>query len=239
MKSSQTTGLWAAGAGVLAVLLVVATYFLVIAPKRSEAADLKAQRVTVEQTNAEIQQRTAQLRSQFATLGEKREQLAAIESELPSAADVPALIHQVSGYAATSGVSLDQITPGAPQAYTDSTSGTGKAATPASGIVAIPLTITVSGSFAQVELYVKNLQVDMTRHFSITGLTVASDQTSKTAGAVSATLAGQIFVLQGSSSAATAGSAAGTGSATAGAGTTPASGSSSSTTAQTSTATVS
>ena len=42
MKSSQNT-LWVAGAGVLAVLLVVLTYLFVVSPKRSEAADLATQ----------------------------------------------------------------------------------------------------------------------------------------------------------------------------------------------------
>ncbi|MBB2902844.1 type IV pilus assembly protein PilO [Kineococcus radiotolerans] len=189
MKSSQNT-LWVAGAGVLAALLVLATYLLVIAPQRTEAADLQTQRVSVEQSNAEIEQRTALLRSQFATLDEKKAELAAIQAQLPSASEVPALLRQVSAFAAATGVRIDQVTPGTPEAY-----GTTPTTT-STGIVSVPLTIGVTGTFPQVELYVKTLQADMQRHFSITGLTVGADQSANAAGGVTATLNGAVFVVQ-------------------------------------------
>jgi type IV pilus assembly protein PilO len=216
VKSSQNTA-WVGGAGVLAVLLVIATYFLVIAPQRTQAADLATQEAQTRANNGQIEAQIEVLQSQFESLDEKREEIAAIKATLPNAADVPQLLRQVSGYAVTSGVQLTQITPGAATAFavdgTDAsaavaaTAGTTAGSTEvASGIVQIPLTIVVGGTFPQVEMYTKQLQADMTRHLLVQTLTVSTDQASGQAAAsnkVTATITGAVFVLQDTISAAT------------------------------------
>ena len=197
MKSSQNT-LWVAGAGVLAVLLVVFTYLFVIAPQRTEAADLATQRVSVQDNNAAIQQKTAQLASEFETLPQKRVELAQIEATLPAQAEVPALLRSLEAYSTSAGVTVTQIAPGEPTPFGGDTAT--KSAVP-TGIVQIPLTLTVSGSFPQVELYLKNLQVDLPRHLLVQGVTVATETTG-TASGVTATITGSIFVIQDESTAA-------------------------------------
>ena len=203
MKSSQNT-LWVAGAGVLAALLVVASYFLLIAPKRAEAADLADQRAGVEQSNAQLEAQTAQLKAEFATLDEKRAQLAQLQSTLPSDADVAVLLRQLQSYAGTAGVTIAQVTPGTAEEFNPEATASGAAAAASSGIVDIPLTVAVSGTFPQTELFVKNVQADMTRFFLVTGVEVAPDTTG-VVGAVTTKVTGKVFVLR-SATATTSGS---------------------------------
>ncbi|MFD0481116.1 type 4a pilus biogenesis protein PilO [Kineococcus sp. GCM10028916] len=191
MNKSQNT-VWIAGAGVLAALIVIATYFLAVAPQRSEAADLATQRVSVAETNAGIAQRTEELKSEFQTLDEKKNELAAIQATLPKAAEVPDLLRQLASFGETSGVNIEQITPGTPEQF----NATADATTDAnSGIVAIPLVLGVKGTFPEVELYVKTLQADLTRDLFIEDLTVATAAEAGATDGVTATISGRIFVL--------------------------------------------
>ncbi|ABS04481.1 type 4a pilus biogenesis protein PilO [Kineococcus radiotolerans] len=193
MSTSRNTVL-IAGTGALALLVLVASYFLLVAPKRAEAADLATQRVYAKEKNAGIEQQTRQLQSQFESIGDKRAQLAAIRSTLPAAADVPALLRQLEGYANTAGVVLTGVTPGTPEVFG---SATDAATAQASGpqVVDIPLTITTSGSFSQTELFIKSTQADMQRFFLVENLALNAGDAS-TSGVVSTTLTGKIFVLQ-------------------------------------------
>lgn len=194
MKNSQNT-LWVAGAGVLSLLLVVATYLLVIAPQRSSAADLADQRVSVQESNAQLAQQTEVLKSQFATLADKRRELADIEATLPARADVPDLLRQFQTFAEGAGLTVTQVSPGAAAPF-GTTSGDATATVPnPSGIVEIPVTVVVSGTFPQVELYTKSLQADMVRHLLVKGVTVTADQSSTQKDVVTGTITGSVFVL--------------------------------------------
>lgn len=202
MKNSQNT-VWVAGAGVVAVLLVLVTYFLVVAPQRGEVVDLADQQLSIAQTNETLRQQTEVLAAQFQTLDQKRAEVAAVRSTLPSEAEVPEVLRHVESYAAATGVRLSQVVPGAPEAFAEPGTTT-TATTPdtsTAGVVAIPLTLVATGSFAQVELYLKSLQVDMTRHLLVEGVTVSSEESATSSGDVSATITSSIFVLQDGSEA--------------------------------------
>ncbi len=204
--------MWAAGAGVLSLLLVVATYLLVIAPQRSSAAELADQRVSVQESNAQIAQQTALLKSQFSTLDDKRRELEAIKATLPAQADVPDLLRQFETFASSAGLTVTQVSPGAAVAFGAAADGssTTKADT---GIVEIPVTVVVSGTFPQVELYTKSLQADMVRHFLVKGVTVTTDQSAVNSNVVTGTITGSVFVLaDATATTPTAGATTGTGS---------------------------
>ena len=207
MTSNKNTA-WVAGAGVLALLMLVASYFLLIAPKRAEAADLATQTESVKAGNATIEQRTELLKAQFATLDTQRGELSQIQSTLPGNAEVPQLLRTLEGYAGTAGITLVSVAPGTPENF-----GTDAAdPTSATAAVDIPLTITTSGSFAQTELFVKNVQADMGRYFLVDNVTLQVADGS-TAG-VTSTISGKIFVLRDATTQtqdmATAGTAAST-----------------------------
>ncbi|WP_328295897.1 type 4a pilus biogenesis protein PilO [Kineococcus sp. NBC_00420] len=194
MTSSKNTA-WIAGTGVLAVLILVASYFLLIAPKRAEAADTVAQAAGVEQGNETLAAETERLKAQFATLDDQRAQLAEIQAELPAESEVPALIRQFSVYAAGAGVSVKTIAPGTLTAYAgDGTTATTTTGTTASGtnggISVMPISVTVEGSFAGTELFVKNLQADMHRYILVDGVALVDEDTT-----LATTITGSIFVL--------------------------------------------
>ncbi|WP_432571067.1 type 4a pilus biogenesis protein PilO [Kineococcus sp. SYSU DK005] len=185
MRTKNTA--WIAGTGVLALLVLVATYFLAVAPKRAEAADLATQTAGVRQSNDRLAAETEQLRAQFATLDQRRAELAAIRATLPDSAQVPALLRQFSGYATAAGVSLDSVAPGAPEPFE-----TG-AQTGSTGVTAVPVTTTVRGSFAGSELFLKMVQADMQRFFLVQSVSV---KRATTTGEVVTTVTGDVFVLQ-------------------------------------------
>ncbi|GAB3598978.1 hypothetical protein GCM10027586_01420 [Kineococcus gypseus] len=202
MTSSKNT-LWIAGTGVLAVLVLLATWFLLISPKRAEAVDIATQEAGVRQSNARLAAQTELLRSQFATLGDRQAELAAARAALPDATQVPALIRQFSTYAKSSGVVLSALEPGSIAPY--AAQGPADAAAAATGAVAgglltQPLTVTVDGSFAGTELFVKNLQADMQRFLLVDSVAV---RTGTTEGSVTTSITGRVFVLQDAATAAT------------------------------------
>ncbi|PRY17913.1 hypothetical protein [Kineococcus rhizosphaerae] len=207
MTSSKNTA-WIAGTGVLAVLILVASYFLLLAPKRAEASDTVTQAAGVEQNNVTLAAETERLKAQFATLGEQRAQLAAIQSELPDSSQVPTLIRQFTAFAGATGLTVTEIAPGsltpyvAPGTSADAAAGTTMGT--GSGISALPVSVTVSGSFAATELFVKNLQADMHRYMLVDSVDLTRED-----GALSTTVSGRIFVLAAAATAAT-GTSAGT-----------------------------
>ncbi|WP_369052259.1 type 4a pilus biogenesis protein PilO [Kineococcus terrestris] len=190
MSGSRNTA-WIAGTGVLALLALVATYFLLVTPKRAEAADVRAQTAGVVASNAQIAQQTELLKSQFATLDEQRARLAEIKASLPDEAEVPALLRQLEGYATSAGVTLVAVTPSPASLYT-TTSGAG---TDTAGIVQVPLVVQVAGSFPASELFVKNVQADMTRFFGVEQVTVTQGADTADGDDVTTTITGRVFVL--------------------------------------------
>ncbi|GAA0289661.1 type 4a pilus biogenesis protein PilO [Kineococcus aurantiacus] len=185
---------WIAGTAVLAVLVLVATYFLLIAPKRAEAADIATQTLQTRQGNETLQQQIALLQSQFATLGDRRAELAEITRTLPAKADVQQLLRQVETYATTSGVTLLSVTPGSPVLH--GVDGTGAAAeTSGPLVVDVPITLTTAGSFSGTELFVKQVQADMGRFLSVSDLSLTAGTASDDDG-VTATVTGRVFVLR-------------------------------------------
>ena len=107
---------WVAGTMVLCLLLAVASWFLLIGPKRAQAADLEAQTVTVESQNQQIEARIEQLKVQFAELPQRQAELAAIRQAMPEDAALPTLVRDLDAIAEASGVTLMTLSPGTPVA---------------------------------------------------------------------------------------------------------------------------
>ncbi|GAB7189791.1 hypothetical protein NUM3379_04970 [Kineococcus sp. NUM-3379] len=190
------SGAWIAGTAAVGVLVLLGAWMLLISPMRTQAADLADQRVQVESNNAMIRTRTAQLKAQFETLDAQRAKLAEVRAQMPADAEVPALLRQLEGYAASSGATLTGVTPGTATPFvptgTDPAQATGTAV--AAGLYAVPLTVTSAGTFAETELFLKNLQADMRRFLLIDNLSVTAG--GNVPGEVDTTITGKIFVLR-------------------------------------------
>lgn len=211
MNSIRT---WSAGTAVAAVLLLIAGWFLMISPQRSEAADLRDQVAAQQTRNDQIALKTKQLQAQFASLPERQAQLAEIKQQMPDNPALPSLIRDLSSFAESAGVTLDSVAPGAPAPVTPAAPpagqpvaapGSGAAATTTSGLVSIPTTVTAVGSYSDLTLYLQKLQTKMRRALLVNtvGLAPAAGAKGGTAtGDLTLTITGEIFVMNDAASAA-------------------------------------
>ncbi len=221
---STRTSRWVAATVALCVLMLVATYLLLVSPRRSQAAEIRVQRDATITQNDSLQARIAQLRVQYAALPQKQAELAEIRQQMPPTSDIPRLIRDLDEMALTSGVMLNSLTPGDPQplmpaqpapvaAAEPSSTGSQPAATAAAGaapvvstaaagtVIAIPTSVKIRGDYYQAAVFLKKLQTQMPRAFLVKGLTMmpapAGISTSAVVpGLVDLEISGQVYVLR-------------------------------------------
>lgn len=192
----SVTRKWSFLAAVLVLAILAAGWFLLVSPKRSEAAALAKRTVREEDANARLLQQLAVLKAQQADLPEQRAQLAVMRKQIPNNPALPTLIRDLTAAGRKAGVSIDTMAPAVPVAVVvpvtapvattseDSTStgttGTSEssdatvATTPAPpALFQVPLTLDVSGSYFELEQYVNKLE-GFKRSFLVSGFTLAS-----------------------------------------------------------------
>jgi len=201
-----TTHRWVAGVVATALLLVLGSWFLLISPQRSQAAELRNQAMTQRATNDAIRLRTQQLKAQFASLPQRRAQLAEIQQQMPATPDLSALVRQLSTVAADAGVSVDSVAPGQPQPLAGAaaagagtgTSSTGTASGTA-GLQAIALTTVVKGGYPDLTLFLQKLQGSMPRAYLVENLSLkpgeAANDATTSGTSLTMTVTGKVFVL--------------------------------------------
>jgi Tfp pilus assembly protein PilO len=167
-----------------------------------------------------IRLRTQQLRAQFASLPQRRAQLAEIQQQFPASTEPSALLRQLAAVAQDAGVAVDSITPGPLQplagaAGTTTGTSAGAATGSTADVQAIATTLVVNGGYAELTLFLQKLQGSMRRAYLVESLLLTPGQVTAGAAATSdaeltLTVTGKVFVL---AAATAAGSAAATGTA--------------------------
>lgn len=198
-KMRQWTVLTALGVvGVLA-----AGWFLMVSPQRSHASDLRTQAASEQQATAGLQSQVNQLKQQQKGETAQQRELAKIAAQIPDNPMLPALIRELSSAAHQAGVSLDSLSPSQPTAVAAAApapapvaSGTGVTAAPAvaAPLDAIPVVITVTGSYFNIETFMRQLE-HLTRALKTSGLTIGPSSGGTAAGAAGSApnaLSGQI-----------------------------------------------
>jgi hypothetical protein len=196
---SSPTSRWAGGVAAVCLGLVAVTYVGLVGPRRSEADDLTASAASTQAHNDALQMQIEQLKAQFAKLPQKEAELASVFAQLPVAADVPTVVRSLDALAASSGVSLDAVTPAAAQnidakGHPATVLGTSSGASSGAGssqIVGVPMTVTVHGPYFKTVTFLKGLQSGE-RAFLVTGLQVTVAQSD-----VTLTIRGRVFALPG------------------------------------------
>ena len=205
------------------MLLIVAAWFLLIAPKRAEAADLRDQTVAQDQANQQTRLKIQQLKAQYAALPAKQAELALIKQQLPDNTALPTLIRTLSAMADASGVTLVSLAPAPPAPFVGAVApaapvvAPGGAAAPAVGaqLLGIATNLVVKGDYAGSTLFLQKLQAasaaktgaQMARAFLVQSVKVAPDASTgapsstgaagkPTKGQVQMTVTGQVFVLK-------------------------------------------
>lgn len=173
------------------VLVLLAGWFLLVSPKRGEAADLRAEQQEQVDANAALRAKLELLRAQAEDLPAQRKRLARVTRALPDDPHLPELVRQLTANASRAGADLSSIAPGRPvpagaadpSAATPAPDGTTAAegsATPAASqevLQAVPLTLEVSGEYAQLERYL-NLLEQLDRPLLVTGWTMSPNGAS-------------------------------------------------------------
>jgi Tfp pilus assembly protein PilO len=126
----------AAGA-VLVWALVL--WFLVVAPKQSEAAQLSEEVVAAELRFADAQ---LQARSPRPTSGPRVSDVLRLAKAMPSSADQAGLVLELDRLARSSGVTIGSITPREPEVG-------------AGGATTIPVVVTATGSYRQITRFLQ------------------------------------------------------------------------------------
>ena len=189
MLTSRTSR-WSLGTALLCIILLVASWFLLISPRRADASAVRGQVTQADSQAAQLQMQIAQLKAEFAGLPKRRAELTAIKKQLPPKADIPTLVRDLQNLAAQTGVSLDSIAPGAPTVLT--ATGVAAPTTAAAGsVVGVPMAITVTGDYFEASLFIKYLQTKLPRSYLISGLAVTpADVTAATTANTAPTATG-------------------------------------------------
>jgi Tfp pilus assembly protein PilO len=163
---------WVALTVVACLAIVAAGWFLLVAPKRSEAADLRAQAEEQVAANAKLNGQLQVLKAQAKDLPKEQAKLAAVTAKIPSDPALPSLVRSLLEAAERAGVELVSITPGAPTvieapapaapvADEDAVAQQGPAArksaaaapSPAGQLAGIPLSVDVVGEYFEVQQF--------------------------------------------------------------------------------------
>jgi type IV pilus assembly protein PilO len=203
------------------LLVLVAGWFVLVSPKRGEAAELRTQAEGQVVANSGLETKLQMLKAQAKDLPKQQAKLAAVAAKIPDNPALPGLIRALTGAASSAGVELVSVSPGpvaavaaAPVAGgaqvapvgttpTTTTTTTAAAAGGSAGTLAqIPLSLTVSGGYFQVEQFIANLE-NQPRSMRITGLNLApgTNPVKPTVGTtvedgktLSTTITGQVYL---------------------------------------------
>ena len=122
---------WVALTVVGCMAVLAAGWFLLISPKKAEAADLVAQTATQEATNDGLRTQLEVLKAQAKDLPKKQAELARVQAKIPDNPALPTLIRALTSAASASGVELVSVTPGAPVAVAAAVTATPPTPVPA------------------------------------------------------------------------------------------------------------
>jgi len=233
MGSNKNT--WIGATAVGAVVILVASWFLLISPKLDEAADVRAQVDQTNQSNELLSLKVAQLAAQSAKLPEMKDELAALRIEIPTEAQISEFLRQVDAIAASTSVVVTATSPGTPELMvaeqtapsapqegalnpdgspaqpsaepsatpspepsSPATPGDVAAALIPPGMVDVPVSLSVIGTYTDTVAFLDALQQQIPRLYLVTGITATGQkETAATGGKPDLELGDQELVITG------------------------------------------
>jgi Tfp pilus assembly protein PilO len=153
------------GAGALVVAIIL--WAVLVSPQASKLSSLHSKEAQLQGQESALQVKLASLKSEKQSLTKSCADLEKIATQIPSVesptdidAEESSFESQFNGLAASSGVSLSQFSGFAPASSTAAvptpTSGSTATQAPA-GVVAVPTTLAVTGSYGQMTSFIKGL----------------------------------------------------------------------------------
>jgi Tfp pilus assembly protein PilO len=147
MGARNVDRIWLFAGVVVIILLTVASWFLFIGPKYSQAADVRVQVDDTQTQLITLRKKIAELEKQKAELPKFKAALRINQQALPSDSGVPDFLRQLQAAGDKVGVIVSAVSVAAP-AKTDSTPG----------VWEIAITLTAGGSAGKLSLFLNQLQ---------------------------------------------------------------------------------
>jgi type IV pilus assembly protein PilO len=164
---------WTLGAVAIGLVIALAGWFLLIAPKRAEVADIQASTEAQEQTNTQLQTDIEVLKQQHKDLPEKQAEFAALQTKIPNSADMANYIRSMQQLAAKAGVGFTSLAPSEPAPLGGTADPSG--ALPLDTLAAMNLEMAVSGDYFQIVKFMNSLET-APRYTLVTGYTIAEGE---------------------------------------------------------------
>lgn len=187
---------WVALTVVGVLVILAAGWFLLVSPKRGEAAEVRLQADQKASENSTLSNKITMLKAQAKELPKQQARLAAVAAKIPDNPALPALIRALTAAADDAGVELASLAPSTPTAVAaapasaavvaapgtaaaPSTTPAGASATGASSVAgtagtlqAITLQINVVGGYFQIEQFFDKVE-NLSRAMKVGSLTLA------------------------------------------------------------------
>lgn len=112
--AARRSGTWIGGAAFVAVLVMAAGWFLLVAPARADAAEVRQQTVAAEQQNELLDIQLASLRAESAKLDDYKAELEVLRRQVPRTILDTGLAREIDTIAVANGVRIDNLTIMAP-----------------------------------------------------------------------------------------------------------------------------
>jgi type IV pilus assembly protein PilO len=183
MTALGRKGIFGIGAAVCLIVLV-AGWFLLVAPVRSDISKTKAATVTQTTQNDALNLTLSTMRSIAKKLPQEQAELAALNQRVPNQVLLPSLLRSITDAATETGVTIASLIPTQPTPLAG-----------APGIAAVGISLSVSGGYAELEQFDSALEA-LKRTYLITGFTMTGGGSSTDPAAVnvSASFDGQVLV---------------------------------------------
>ncbi|HVQ88304.1 MAG TPA: type 4a pilus biogenesis protein PilO [Actinomycetes bacterium] len=170
-----TSRKWSLGTAVVVVLILVATWFLLVSPKRGDAAALETQTQGQEDTNSQLQVQLSTLQEQNKDLPKYQAQLAALREQVPQSNEMPGFIRQLTQAADSSGVFLQSLEPATAVSLSKDgvppTAISPEGALPPELLAGLDVKIVVYGGFYEIQQFTNKLE-KLQRYTLVAGLNI-------------------------------------------------------------------
>ena len=194
MKSQAAS--WVAGTVIVSVLLAVAAWFLVISPKQDAIEVIKLETANVDSLNELTEIKIAVLKKQFENLDTYKAELAAIQVQIPTSAQLAEYTKEVASIAEANEVTTTTWAPGVPTGVVPMVAqepgGVAVILPEVPGFVAVPVSMTVVGTYQNSLNFLEALQTGTQRLFLVATLDGVAQSAGEASGGRPATVLGDL-----------------------------------------------
>lgn len=202
---------WTLMTALVCLLVLIAGYMLLVKPQHSKAASVKSETATTQSQVESLRAQLSRLQEEGRNLASQQAVLAQIVQQLPAQPALPTLLRSLDAAATQTNVDLTNVAPGNPTAFsaspvakaaagtsgttagsstTTSKTGSGSAVT---GLAQIPVSMSVSGSYFDIEQFLNKLE-GLQRSMVVNTFTIGYQAAQGGAGAAPAVGAGELTV---------------------------------------------